>query len=277
MNKVKEEGILEAFLKIAPILPMFFDEPVSIAITDKVNFIYNQACNEIPIKSALNQPFPKESTANTVLTTGKSIIKEIPQEIYGIPFKSYAVPLKEEDGTVVGCVLLAKSIQIRNSVKSAIEELADELEEVSTHSQLIVEDVQISAKNMQLISEFTEEMAQKANKMNDILQMIHKISNVTKILGLNASIEAGRVGEKGRGFTIVAREIEKMSSSTTDSAKIIGDIVDEIKENLQNINTEVTETIDKFSGQVYSLEKISTTIQDLNKNVKVIDQYMKQL
>lgn len=277
MKNVKEEGILEAFLTIAPMIPLFFDEPVSIAITDQENFIFNHACTEIPVKSALNQPFPKESTANTVLTTGKSVIKEVPPEIYGIPFKSYAVPLIEKDGTVVGCVLLAKSIQVRNTVKSAIEELSGELEEVSTHSQLIVNDVQISAKNMQLISEFTDEVAQKANNMNEILQMIHKISNVTKILGLNAAIEAGRVGEKGRGFTIVAKEIEKMSSSTTDSAKVIEKMVDEIKENLHNINKEVNENIEKFSGQVFSLEKISATIQDLNKNVKIIDQYMKQI
>ena len=120
-------------------------------------------------------------------------------------------------------------------------------------------------------------LVEETQKMNHILTAINKLSNSTKILGLNASIESARAGAAGRGFSVVAKEIERLSSSTTQSAKEIGDMLGSIEVQLNNISEKSRETTDTFMQQAASLEEIAATMQNLNANVKVIDDYVQQL
>ncbi len=63
-----------------------------------------------------------------------------------------------------------------------------------------------------------------------ILHFIKNISDETRILGFNASIEAGRAGVYGTGFRVITNKIVDISSNTIKSVREIGDIVYSIKE-----------------------------------------------
>lgn len=67
-----------------------------------------------------------------------------------------------------------------------------------------------------------------------------KVSRKQNILALNASIEAARAGEAGRGFNIVANEMEKLSSMATEKYSAIIAKAGEIDESLKRINAEFT-------------------------------------
>lgn len=277
MSGVEKDPMLEAFIAVAPIIPMFFKEPISIAVTDRENFVLNVPSPEIPLKCELGKPFPKESTAHKAILAGEIIVKEMPKDIYGIPFKSYAVPIKNKAGKVVGCALLAKSIEMRSTIKTAIEELSGEIDDVSTAVNELSAGIQTSSENMLHITTLMSSLLLLTNRMGEILQLIHQVSNSTKMLGVNASIEAARAGESGRGFTIVAKEIQRMSLSTNESAKTIGNLVEEIKGSLKSISDDVQVTTSVFSEQAATLEEIAASTHELSENVKIIDKYTKRL
>lgn len=277
MSGVEKDPMLEAFIAVAPIIPMFFKEPISIAVTDRENFVLNVPSPEIPLKCELGKPFPKESTAHKAILAGEIIVKEMPKDIYGIPFKSYAVPIKNKAGRVVGCALLAKSIEMRSTIKKAIEELSGEIDDVSTAVNELSAGIQTSSENMLHITTLMSSLLLLTNRMGEILQLIHQVSNSTKMLGVNASIEAARAGESGRGFTIVAKEIQRMSLSTNESAKTIGNLVEEIKGSLKSISDDVQVTTSVFSEQAATLEEIAASTHELSENVKIIDKYTKRL
>lgn len=276
MDISNESKVLQQFVEMAPYIPLFIEEPVSVAITNREAFIYNQPCAELPVQSELGVPFPEGNTPSMVMKSGQKIVREVSEKVYGIPFKSYAIPLKE-NGTVVGCLMIAKSITVIKNSKEAITNLSEEIEQVTAAVNEITDGVQKTSENNHEVYRLMGELLEETRKMNRILSAINKLSNSTKILGLNASIESARAGAAGRGFAVVAREIERLSSDTTQSAKEIGEMLGSIEVQLSHISERSKETTDTFMQQAASLEEIAATMENLNANVKVIDDYVQQL
>ncbi|WP_431027217.1 methyl-accepting chemotaxis protein [Lysinibacillus sp. LZ02] len=77
------------------------------------------------------------------------------------------------------------------------------------------------------------EVQQETKEIIIITQMIEDISGQTNLLALNASIEAARAGEHGKGFAVVAEEVRKLA--------------DQSKRALVEINTKVTDIVDKVA------------------------------
>lgn len=276
MDITKERKVLQEFIRMAPYIPSFIDEPVSVAITNREAFIFNQSCKELPVSFELGKPFPEGNTPSLAMKSGEIMVREVSEQVYGIPFKSYAIPLRE-DGEIVGCLMLAKSITVIKNSKKAISDLSEEVGEITGVINGITSDVQKSSENTYEVNKLIDELLLETEKMNSILATINKLSNSTKILGLNASIESARAGEAGRGFSVVAQEIGRLSANTNQAALEITQMLASIEGQLQAIGSKSQETTDNFMQQAASLQEIAASMDNLNANVKVIDDYMKQL
>ena len=276
MDISKEKAILQSVVAVAPYIPMFIDEPVSVAVTNKIGFIYNQPCAEIPVQCELCAPFPEGATPLMVIESGERRAREVPPHVYGVPFMSYAIPLRE-DGEVVGCLMIAKSVEKLRGVKDAISSLSQEVEQVVSAVNEITEGVQVASATNQSVYGLMDSLLAEMQRMNEILGVINKFSNSTKILGLNASIEAARAGTAGKGFAVVAREIERLSGNTSESAQTIGSMLGTIETQVNEMSDKSREATDAFTQQAASLEEIAATIENLNSDVKVIESYIKQL
>lgn len=276
MDFSNENKILQEFVNISKYIPLFIDEPVSVAITNREAFIYNQPCAEIPVKCDIGKPFPPESTPKMVIETRKRMVREVPAHVYGVPFMSYAIPLWDGD-RVAGCLMIAKSIEKINAAKDAISNLAAEMEKVSLSVGDITSEIQHISENNQQIYELMTKLLDETAKMNSILSAINKLSTSAKMLGLNASIEASRAGEAGRGFFVVAKEIERMSNNTTQSAREIGAMLSGVDGQVNNVSEKSKETSESITQQASSLQEIASIMENLNENVKVIESYIKNL
>jgi methyl-accepting chemotaxis protein len=73
-----------------------------------------------------------------------------------------------------------------------------------------------------------EMLAAASEEIRSFVTFVRKIARQSKLLALNAAMEAARAGERGEGFTVVANEIRKLASISTDSAERTASIVHEI-------------------------------------------------
>lgn len=73
-----------------------------------------------------------------------------------------------------------------------------------------------------------QELEEKSKSISNIVSAINDIAEQTNLLSLNASIEAARAGDAGRGFSVVAEEIRKLADQCLASSSQISSIVDEI-------------------------------------------------
>lgn len=97
-------------------------------------------------------------------------------------------------------------------------------------------------------------------RINEVTGFINEIAEETKLLGLNASIEAARAGDVGRGFGVVAQEIRKLSSESKET-------VSKIKEFTNNITKSVATTVKMGEMTTYTTQQQAAGIEEISASL----------
>lgn len=90
--------------------------------------------------------------------------------------------------------------------------------------------------------ESTMALSKEFEKINEATNIISKISKQTNLLSLNASIEAERAGEHGRGFGVVAENIRKLAEQSDESTKNINGIINKLSNLVDNSEDSILHT-----------------------------------
>ncbi len=133
------------------------------------------------------------------------------------------------------------------------------------------------------IKEQVDSLSIKLESITEITNVIKKIAGQTNLLALNAMIESARAGENGRGFTVVADEIGKLSEQTTDSIAGIETIINEVGSAIEKTReymkqgTEAahkTAEVSRESGKAFDAtsRSIAGVIQDIQEIINSIMQ-----
>ena len=92
--------------------------------------------------------------------------------------------------------------------------------------------------------------------MNGVIKLIQDIATQINLLSLNATIEASRAGEAGRGFTVVASEIKTLSGQTATATENIARQIAE----LQEVSQTVDGTMSGITGGILQLHEASAVL-----------------
>lgn len=110
-----------------------------------------------------------------------------------------------------------------------------------THLELMEADTGMAISNRRLIdfSELVARLNDRSERISHVVRLIEDVSEQTKLLALNASIEAAHAGEAGKGFAVVAEEVRKLSDSVGEAAEEIshniGDMLKDVEQTSQGI------------------------------------------
>ncbi|QUT06196.1 hypothetical protein KFK14_01525 [Sphingobium phenoxybenzoativorans] len=126
-----------------------------------------------------------------------------------------------------------------SNVAGIVEQLASSFSEVARNSQSARAHSQRTRENVEAMGPRLESLKQEVSAAGEILDLISSISAQSHMLALNASIEAARSGEAGRGFVVVADEMKLMARRTGDAALAI---VAKL-ENIGTASTSVSEAV----------------------------------
>ena len=130
------------------------------------------------------------------------------------------------------------------------------IEELSKQNEITTQMMKDSYKKIIKLEE-------QSKRISEIVTTIQKISSQTKLLSLNASIEAARSGEQG--FAVVAKSIGKLASDSTVAAKDIEQIIQEFCKDIDNTVRNIKEMQEKMINQMKAVMIVGQTFDKLEE------------
>lgn len=270
MEQITNE-LLKSCINIIPFLTAFFDEEVAFSICDTEKYIYLYGLEKFNLKVKVGDLISKDGSDYIAIKNGKPYSKLIPKEVFGTEVKSISVPLKDDSGEIIGCFALVKSTSKYYDIMNMSQSLSSALQQISTTINNISSSIQEIVSSTEEIEKSALEASNEAQKTDEVLNFVKTIAEQTNLLGLNAAIEAARAGETGRGFTVVAQEIRKLSKSSSESVKEISNILKNINQSILSITNKINKTNDVFINQANALEEINAFIQKLTTSAQILE------
>lgn len=176
---------------------------------------------------------------------------------------------------------MSHSIELTSRNVSDVNELMNKTEVVSNSGVDVVHETKNGmgqiAETITASSDIVGRLNESSQKIGDTITIITEIADQTKLIAINAAIEASRVGAQGKGFAVVAEEIRRLAARVTKATQEISQriraIQDEslrVVEAMKKGRDEANRGLELSSRSEQSLENISTSVRDAKGRISQI-------
>ena len=166
--------------------------------------------------------------------------------------------------------------EITNTSKQTLEkamELGDSAEQTMKEGEngkivinRVLEETQTLQEKMKQISSTIVGLSDKTQQIGEITDAVSDIAKQSKMLALNASIEAAKAGESGRGFAVVADEVKDLAERSQTSTEKVQNILQDIRKTAEQavvVTEDGMRSVDANLKQAQSSSEIIGTLGDV--------------
>ncbi|MCQ6282078.1 methyl-accepting chemotaxis protein [Bacillus sp. EB600] len=269
-TKATGKELMEALITITPWIADIIQVDLGFAVTDREKFIIQKDGNTVKLNISPGDPVNPKSAMAEAMKTKKHAAKNMDASLYGIPVRIYGFPILDERRNVIGSVGIAKNIDTWLGLNNSAEVLLESSDEVGNIIDQFIKTASQLNNDSEILQKKTAEINNKFKKTNQILESIKSISSQTKLIGLNAAIEAARIGEAGRGFGVVADEIRKLSGESNDASIEIKKTLSDLQKDLQKITEEITSINNTVISQLEKAREINSRMEKFEEISKLL-------
>ncbi|WP_312421800.1 methyl-accepting chemotaxis protein [Anaerospora hongkongensis] len=255
--------MLECFMRTAKYIPQLVSGKVGIVISSKEKWLLSLSIPEIANQVVVGEPIKEGSAVYQAMKKQQRVVVEVAKEVYGIPYIAISMPIVDEGGVVIGAVAVHESLERKEKLLAAAGQLSKSAGALAASTQSIL----AQAEELAASGSFLKNLATQANKevseTDNVVDFIKNVAKQTNLLGLNAAIEAARVGEQGRGFGVVADEVRKLAIDSAGSASQITATLGKINQSIQKIVVEIEQVDSVSQHQAGTIQQLTAHTQQL--------------
>ncbi|MBP2636682.1 MAG: yfmS 9 [Firmicutes bacterium] len=263
--------LLTCYEQVAPILTELLPNDYCVAVTDREKYLLTKPSKKINLNIEPGSPLKPGTSVFIAITENRRVVVRGDKAVFGVPYLAYAYPIHNQAGEVIGCLSVAEPIDRQEGLKNMASRLANSIavlastsEEISAQAQEIAAISNTSARKVTQSMEHVQETG-------EVLEIIKNISTQTNLLGLNAAIEAARVGEQGKTFAVVATEIRNLATTCEQSVKKVGAVISMIQSGSEENYRQVV-NIENMIGQVATaITEVAKEVEQINMMAEEID------
>ncbi len=194
-------------------------EDITGAIADSLNYTTEEfrklvARITAAVEQMGNATKDAESISQGLLDAAQMQAKEIKGAGEAVQLMTQSI--KEVDSSA------AQSADVARRTLAATEQGARAVRNTISGMDVLREQIQDTAKRIKRLGESSQEIG-------EIVDLISDITEQTNVLALNAAIQAASAGEAGRGFSVVAEEVQRLAERSAEATKQIGGLVKTIQ------------------------------------------------
>ncbi len=192
-----------------------------------------------------------QTAAQHINTSGQEILVYSASQAQGVSNQSQAV-----SQTACGAAELSKTSQV---IGQNIDKIANVTEKVSCGMERIQASTDQTSRILTTLNE-------KSRQISHITELIDDVADQTNLLSINASIEAARAGDQGRGFMVVADQISKLADSTAQSTKDIKSLVDLIQHEMGNAIVTMNQSMANIQKEIERSKESASMSKEIAVN-----------
>ncbi|MEM6382800.1 MAG: methyl-accepting chemotaxis protein [Pseudomonadota bacterium] len=142
------------------------------------------------------------------------------------------------------------------TVAAAAEELSASISEIARQTDQAQSRMIDASKRSETSNQQVNELNTAADRIGAVVSLISDIAEQTNLLALNATIEAARAGEAGKGFAVVASEVKALANQTAKATQEIGTHISDIQGSTQ----QTVASISEVTAAVADIQELTTAI-----------------
>ena len=162
---------------------------------------------------------------------------------------------------------------------AAVEEMSASVQEIANSATQAVTVAREAVTAAGTASDRVAKLDLSSQEIGVVVKLITSIAEQTNLLALNATIEAARAGEAGKGFAVVASEVKELARETADATQRITQMIGTLQEDSAHVTTAltaITDLIHQISDAQTSIagavEEQSATTNEISRSVNDVAQ-----
>lgn len=230
-----------------------------------------------------------EEITGTIADAINSTVGSLALLVRKIKDTSFAMRQKTNEVNVISLEMLKSNEEQASSILGTgqdVIKITDSINQISKKtresSQVAQNSVNVSEEGSQQVMASLLSMKEINNNMNetvhlmknvidaskqisDIVVVLSDIAEDTAILALNATVQAAKAGEHGKGFKIVADEIQELADSSGEKSRMVGALIASVQTSIQAVENAVSKTTQEVAKGVELSEKAGESLNQITE------------